>query len=214
MTQAIFLAIASVLLSSAAQLILKYGMLKVVRGTASHSTGMPQAILSALGSPIVWSGLVVYGASAVVWLGVLSRLYLSLVYLMVAMGIVITYLVGIFVFHEPILKCFGVTLIVAGVLIVGMGGWVLETFSSVATRDGIRRNQGRRKCLARQRVRRAAVEVKYEEVYLHAYDSVAAAKAGIQRYFAFYNGRRPHTALDRNTPDNVYFNSQPLAAAA
>jgi len=56
--------------------------------------------------------------------------------------------------------------------------------------------------------------VKYEEVYLHAYDSVAAAKAGIGRYFAFYNGERPHTALDRNTPDNVYFESQPLAAAA
>jgi putative transposase len=56
--------------------------------------------------------------------------------------------------------------------------------------------------------------VKYEEVYLHAYDSVAAAKAGIGNYFAFYNGRRPHTALDRNTPDNVYFESQPLAMAA
>jgi putative transposase len=56
--------------------------------------------------------------------------------------------------------------------------------------------------------------VKYEEVYLHAYDSVAAAKSGIARYFAFYNAERPHTALDRNTPDNVYFNCQPLAAAA
>jgi putative transposase len=63
-------------------------------------------------------------------------------------------------------------------------------------------------------VERLWKSVKYEEVYLHAYDSVAAAKAGIQRYFAFYNNRRPHTALDRNTPDNVYFESQPLAAAA
>ena len=56
--------------------------------------------------------------------------------------------------------------------------------------------------------------VKYEEVYLHAYDPVAAAKAGIGRYFAFYNAERPHTALDRNTPDNVVFDLQPLAAAA
>jgi putative transposase len=56
--------------------------------------------------------------------------------------------------------------------------------------------------------------VKYEEVYLHAYDSVAAAKDGIGKYLAFYNGRRPHTALDRDTPDNVYFESQPLAVAA
>jgi putative transposase len=63
-------------------------------------------------------------------------------------------------------------------------------------------------------VERLWKSVKYEEVYLHAYDSVAAAKAGIGNYFAFYNGRRPHTALDRNTPDNVYFESQPLAVAA
>ena len=63
-------------------------------------------------------------------------------------------------------------------------------------------------------VERLWKSVKYEEVYLHAYDSVAAAKAGIGNYFAFYNGRRPHTALDRNTPDNGYFESQPLAVAA
>jgi len=51
--------------------------------------------------------------------------------------------------------------------------------------------------------------VKYEEVYLHAYDSVSHAKASLERYFGFYNQRRPHTALDRGTPDQVYFN-QPL----
>ena len=63
-------------------------------------------------------------------------------------------------------------------------------------------------------VERLWKSVKYEEVYLHAYDSVAAAKAGIGKYFPFYNRRRPHTALDRQTPDTVYFNSQPLVAAA
>src|ERR1700678_3710753 len=63
-------------------------------------------------------------------------------------------------------------------------------------------------------VERLWKSVKYEEVYLHAYDSVAAAKAGIQRYFAFYNNQRPHTSLDRQTPDHVYFDSQPLAVAA
>ena len=55
---------------------------------------------------------------------------------------------------------------------------------------------------------------KYEEVYLHAYDNVSAAKAGIARYVRFYNTRRPHKALDRQTPDAVYFSSLPLAAAA
>lgn len=57
--------------------------------------------------------------------------------------------------------------------------------------------------------------VKYEEVYLRAYDSVSHAKASIGRYLSFYNQRRPHTALDRLTPDQVYFNqmlSLPKAA--
>lgn len=48
----------------------------------------------------------------------------------------------------------------------------------------------------------------------HAYETVSAAKAGIDRYVGFYNGRRPHRALDRQTPDIVYFSSVPLAAAA
>ena len=56
--------------------------------------------------------------------------------------------------------------------------------------------------------------IKYEEVYLHAYDSVPEAKAGIARYVTFYNSRRSHTALDQRTPDAVYFNSLPLAVAA
>jgi putative transposase len=63
-------------------------------------------------------------------------------------------------------------------------------------------------------VERLWKSVKYEEVYLHAYDSVAAAKSGIGKYFNFYNTRRPHTSLDRQTPDTVYFDSQPLAVAA
>lgn len=43
----------------------------------------------------------------------------------------------------------------------------------------------------------------------HAYDSVGHAKTALTRYFDFYNRRRPHTTLDRLTPDQVYFN-QPL----
>ena len=56
--------------------------------------------------------------------------------------------------------------------------------------------------------------IKYEEVYLHAYDTVSAAKDSLTRYIGFYNGRRPHTALDRQTPDAAYFNRLPLALAA
>jgi putative transposase len=55
--------------------------------------------------------------------------------------------------------------------------------------------------------------VKYEEVYLRAYSSVSEARASLGRYLTFYNGRRPHSSLDRKTPDQAYFN-QPLLAAA
>ena len=47
--------------------------------------------------------------------------------------------------------------------------------------------------------------VKYEEVYLHAYDSVGAARDGIGRYLDLYNRRRPHSSLDGRTPDDAYF---------
>jgi putative transposase len=55
--------------------------------------------------------------------------------------------------------------------------------------------------------------VKYEEVYLRAYSTVSEARASLGRYLTFYNGRRPHSSLDRKTPDQAYFN-QPLLAAA
>src|SRR3954451_17233725 len=45
--------------------------------------------------------------------------------------------------------------------------------------------------------------IKYEEVDLRAYDSVRVAHASIGRYLAFYNGRRPHSSLDRQTPDQA-----------
>jgi putative transposase len=56
--------------------------------------------------------------------------------------------------------------------------------------------------------------VKYEEVYLRAYDSVFEARASLGRYLDFYNRRRPHSSLDARTPDEAYFALQPIAAAA
>ena len=52
--------------------------------------------------------------------------------------------------------------------------------------------------------------VKYEEVYLRAYDSVSEARSSIGRYLDFYNRRRPHSSLDGSTPDQAYFD--PAAA--
>lgn len=57
--------------------------------------------------------------------------------------------------------------------------------------------------------------IKYEEVYLRAYDTVSGARTSIRRYLAFYNGQRPHSSLDRKTPDTAYFNAlMPIPAAA
>lgn len=64
-------------------------------------------------------------------------------------------------------------------------------------------------------VERLWKSVKYEEVYLRAYDSVADARANLAKYLTFYNTKRPHTALDGNTPDSAYFNQpQPIPVAA
>jgi transposase InsO family protein len=56
--------------------------------------------------------------------------------------------------------------------------------------------------------------IKYEEVYLRAYDSVSEARASIGRYLDFYNARRPHSSLDGLTPDQAYFDPLPLRLAA
>lgn len=63
-------------------------------------------------------------------------------------------------------------------------------------------------------VERLWKSVKYEEVYLRAYDSVSEAKANLARYFGFYNTRRPHQALDGQTPDEIYFNNLPQVKIA
>jgi putative transposase len=64
-------------------------------------------------------------------------------------------------------------------------------------------------------VERLWPSIKYEEVYLHAYKTVPAARAGICRYLTFYNRRRPHSSLDKQTPDQAYFNAPaPMMVAA
>jgi putative transposase len=62
-----------------------------------------------------------------------------------------------------------------------------------------------------ERLRRS---VKYEELYLHAYDTASDSRTGVALYFDLYNRRRPHSSLKRQTPDQVYFSRQPLTLAA
>jgi len=56
--------------------------------------------------------------------------------------------------------------------------------------------------------------VKYEEVYLRAYGSVAEARSSLGGYLGFYNRKRPHSSLDGRTPDHVYFGGLATSEAA
>jgi len=56
--------------------------------------------------------------------------------------------------------------------------------------------------------------LKYEEVYLKAYDSVTDARRSIASYFQYFNEERRHSSLERRTPDDVFFNKQPLQQVA
>ena len=55
--------------------------------------------------------------------------------------------------------------------------------------------------------------VKYEEVYLRAYETVSAVRAGLKRYFTCFNARRPHTVLAGRTPDHAYTTPRPNPSA-
>jgi putative transposase len=89
------------------------------------------------------------------------------------------------------------------------------TFVSLVQQHGIRLSMdGKGAWRDNLFVERLWKSVKYEEVYLHAYDSVREAQQGLARYFTFYNSGRPHTALDGQPPDMVYFDEQPQQRAA
>lgn len=56
--------------------------------------------------------------------------------------------------------------------------------------------------------------VKYQDVYLKAYSTIADARKGLTEYFEFYNRRRRHQSLDRRTPDDVYWSTLPKLQVA
>src|SRR5262249_16200694 len=81
-----------------------------------------------------------------------------------------------------------------------------EAFTDILTRNEIRISMdGKGAWRDNVFVERLWRTVKYEEVYLHAYDSVSDARTSIGRYLDLYYRRRPHSSLDGMTPDQAYF---------
>jgi putative transposase len=90
-----------------------------------------------------------------------------------------------------------------------------EAFTGVLIKNGIAISMdGKGSWRDNVFVERLWRSVKYEEVYLRAYESVSDARTSIGRYLDFYNTKRPHSSLDRHTPNEVYFNLMPCGASA
>ena len=85
-----------------------------------------------------------------------------------------------------------------------------EAFIGILKAHGIRISMdGRGRWLDNVFVERLWRSVKYEDVYLKAYESIPEVKQGLRNYFEFYNCKRRHQSLDRKTPDNVYWSILP-----
>jgi putative transposase len=90
-----------------------------------------------------------------------------------------------------------------------------EAFTGRLKEEGIQISMdGRGRWADNVYVERLWRSLKYEHVYLHAYESVGETRTKIGRYFEFYNFRRPHSSLGAQTPDQVYFHRPPEALAA
>ena len=81
-----------------------------------------------------------------------------------------------------------------------------EAFTGVLKNHGIKISMdGKGRWVDNVFVERLWRSVKYEDVYLRAYATPTELRVGLDRYFKFYNTKRRHSALDRRTPDAVYF---------
>jgi putative transposase len=88
-------------------------------------------------------------------------------------------------------------------------------FTGVLKANDIRiRMDGKGRWIDNVFVERIWKSVKYEHVYLHAYENVAEARQQLATYFSFYNTRRPHSSLGGRTPDMTYFGEHSMAQAA
>ena len=90
-----------------------------------------------------------------------------------------------------------------------------EAFTGVLKDHGIASSMdGKGRWVDNVFIERVWCSVKYENVYLRAYETPRELSSGLARYFEFYNTRRRHSALDRRTPDAVYFDQADRELAA
>jgi putative transposase len=90
-----------------------------------------------------------------------------------------------------------------------------EDFSQPLQAQGVRVSMdGKGRWIDNVFVERLWRSVKYEDIYLHAYETMRELKAGLARYFSFYNQQRPHQSLAYRTPDEIYFGTDDMKKAA
>lgn len=107
----------AVIAAATGQLLLKHGM-QLATARARGTSG--SLVFAAAATPWVWLGLVIFGVSAVAWLGVLSRVPLSVAYPFNALGYILILVASIVVLHERanLLTWAGSLLVVSGLIIV------------------------------------------------------------------------------------------------
>ena len=94
-------------------------------------------------------------------------------------------------------------------------GETAEAFTDVLKTHGVEISMdGKGRWVDNVFVERLWRSVKYEDIYLRAYETPAALRVRLERYFRFYNGHRQHTALNRRTPDDVYHDQAARNTAA
>lgn len=115
----LILILGTVFASAVAQLALKLGMSSPAIAAAGQNGGRA-LILAVAGSPLVWTGLVIYGAGVIAWLYVLSKVDLSLAYPFVGVSFIVVMLFGMFLLQETVgpMRVIGTVLIALGCVMV------------------------------------------------------------------------------------------------
>lgn len=110
----------TVTLSACAQLALKLGVSKPAMASALQN-GLFDALIAALFSPLIWTGLLIYTLSVAMWLWVLSKVDLSVAYPFVGISFLVTMTFGAYLLNESVtpIRIIGTILIACGCVLVG-----------------------------------------------------------------------------------------------